>query len=329
MVLRGLPGSERGSGRARGSSPRPGKRPTSVLPQASLTAASSLRPWICSRRSTPQKSLLFRPVDSLCEVYPAAIWTRLARRLPNKRRAAGRRARAAILKALGVALPETAFTHDQLDACVAALLGAAADGHTRGIGIAAVGDTVFWDEATGCLREGQIVVPNVDSELRAKLETVVRSLAVSAWRKGRHDRSLRRAPPASTKRLEERTQGRPSCVDGHATRRNVPTNCSNTSSWNWSTAAQRSARTKRLWRCSRSSEVHAGVRVAVDKARDQIEGIRSRGVGRDPPRYVHRHPQKPTTRRRALGIRDVHSSRVEPRVRSGNGHPMRVTFAEV
>jgi len=111
----------------------------------------------------------------LFEVYPAAIWTRLARRLPHKRRAAGRQARGAILKALGVALSETAFTHDQLDACVAALLGAAADGRTPGIGIEAVGDTVFRDEATGCLREGQIVVPNVDSGLRAKLETVVRS----------------------------------------------------------------------------------------------------------------------------------------------------------
>jgi hypothetical protein len=40
----------------------------------------------------------------LYEVYPAAIWTRLARRLPNKRRSAGRQARGAILKTLGVDL---------------------------------------------------------------------------------------------------------------------------------------------------------------------------------------------------------------------------------
>lgn len=111
----------------------------------------------------------------LYEVYPAAIWTRLARRLPNKRCSAGRQARGAILKVLGVALPETAITHDQLDACAAALLGAAADGHIPGIGSDAVGDRVFWDEATGCLREGQIVVPLVDSGLRAKLETAVGS----------------------------------------------------------------------------------------------------------------------------------------------------------
>jgi hypothetical protein len=111
------------------------------------------------------------PSTPLYEVYPAAIWTRLARRLPNKRRSAGRQARGAILKVLGVALPETAITHDQLDACAAALLGAAADGHTPGIGIAAIGDTVFWDEATGCLREGQIRDPLVDPGLRVKLET--------------------------------------------------------------------------------------------------------------------------------------------------------------
>lgn len=60
----------------------------------------------------------------VCEVYPAAIWTRLARRLSNKRRRAGREARAALLEALGIALPGNAPGHDALDACAAALLGA-------------------------------------------------------------------------------------------------------------------------------------------------------------------------------------------------------------
>lgn len=114
----------------------------------------------------------------LYEVYPAAIWTRLARRLPNKKRSSGRQARGAILKVLGVVLPDAALSHDELDACAAALLGAAAEGHIAGIGVAAVGDTVFWDETMGCLREGQILVPQVDSELRGKLETVVRPWAL-------------------------------------------------------------------------------------------------------------------------------------------------------
>jgi hypothetical protein len=114
----------------------------------------------------------------ICEVYPAAIWTRLARRLPKKRRSVGRSARAAILRALGVSLPKTAFSHDQLDACAAALLGAAADGRIAGLGVAAVGEAVFWDETTTCLREGQILVPQVDSGLRAKLETLVQPLVL-------------------------------------------------------------------------------------------------------------------------------------------------------
>ncbi len=114
----------------------------------------------------------------LHEVYPGAIWTRLARRLPNKRRRQGRQARTKILKELGVALPERALSHDELDACAAALLGAAADGRIAGVGVAAVGEAVFWDKKTTCLREGQILVPQVDSELRAKLETVVRRWAL-------------------------------------------------------------------------------------------------------------------------------------------------------
>jgi hypothetical protein len=110
----------------------------------------------------------------LYEVYPAAIWTRLARRLPNKRRRDGRQARAAILQALGVAVPDGLLSHDQLDACVAALLAAAADGRIEGITVEAVGDSVFWDDETACLREGQILVPEVDSAVRTKLQAVVR-----------------------------------------------------------------------------------------------------------------------------------------------------------
>lgn len=110
----------------------------------------------------------------LYEVYPAAIWTRLARRLPNKRRSTGRQARGAILKTLGVDLPDTAFTHDELDACAAALLAASTDARIQGIGIAAVGDPVYWDPDAACLREGKILVPEVDGALLAKLQAMVR-----------------------------------------------------------------------------------------------------------------------------------------------------------
>ena len=246
MVLRGSRESDTGFDRARRRSPRPARRPTSVLPQASLTAASSLRPWICLRRSTlrdffsPQACRL-----ALYEVYPAAIWTRLARRLPNKRRRDGREARAALLETLGVLVPETLLSHDKLDACAAALLGAAADGRIRDISVVAVGDSVFWDDVTGCLREGQIVVPNVDSGLRAELQTVVRR-----WELAANARSSIVAPPRASgtaRRLE----------DGHSVarpvltvqlRRNVATSCWNYSSPSCWPAAQRSARTNRLSR---------------------------------------------------------------------------------
>lgn len=144
----------------------------------------------------------------LYEVYPAAIWTRLARRLPNKRRRDGRQARAAILETLGVLVPEALLSHDELDACAAALLGAAAEGCIRDISVVAVGDPVFWDDATRCLREGQILVPNVDSELRAELQTFVRR-----WELAANARSPTAAPPRATataRRLEDgRTVARP------------------------------------------------------------------------------------------------------------------------
>lgn len=114
------------------------------------------------------------PHTQLQEVYPAAIWTRLARSLPNKRRRDGREARAAILQALGVAVPDALLSHDELDACAAALLAAAADGRIHGIDVVRVGDPVFWDDEIACLREGQILVPEVDSAVRTKLRAVVR-----------------------------------------------------------------------------------------------------------------------------------------------------------
>ena len=128
----------------------------------------------------------------LYEVYPAAIWTRLARRLPNKRRSTGRQARGAILRTLGVDLPETALTHDELDACAAALLAAATDARIQGISVAAVGNPVYWDPDAACLREGKIVVPDVDGAVLATLQSVVRPWVVASAEPPRHV-----PPPAS------------------------------------------------------------------------------------------------------------------------------------
>jgi len=109
----------------------------------------------------------------ICEVYPAAIWTRLARRIPNKHRLAGREARVAILQVLGVAIPTAAPTHDQLDACAAALVGAAADDRIPGMKVVPVGDPVWWDTTHNCLREGPILIPQIDAALAGRLERIV------------------------------------------------------------------------------------------------------------------------------------------------------------
>src|SRR5579862_401556 len=108
-----------------------------------------------------------------CEVYPAAIWTRFVQRMPNKRCMAGRQARAELLCALGVALPSRTATHDELDACAAALLGAAADGRVSGVRVIPIGNPVFWDSTYKCHREGPILVPEVNQTVAARLESLV------------------------------------------------------------------------------------------------------------------------------------------------------------
>jgi hypothetical protein len=128
----------------------------------------------------------------LQEVYPAAIWTRLARGLPNKRRRDGRQARVAILRTLGVAVPDVPG-HDELDACAAALLAAAADGHIQGLRVVAVGDPVYWDNDAVCLREGQILIPEVDAAVFTKLQSVVRP-----WIASPEKQPLRAVRSAST-----------------------------------------------------------------------------------------------------------------------------------
>jgi hypothetical protein len=137
---------------------------------------------------------LVRTLDGSCrihEVYPAAIWARLARGLPNKKRRSGRFARAAILRELGVRLPEMPLaSHDRLDACAAALLGAIDDGRLAGVRAELVGDAVYRDERKRCLREGQILVPVISEERRGELQMVI-----SPWELPRSRKSSVMAPP--------------------------------------------------------------------------------------------------------------------------------------
>ncbi len=115
-----------------------------------------------------------RFLGGVSEVYPGHIWTILAgRHLPNKSTDEGRLARKSILEALGVSgLPELP-THDQNDACVAALLAAAADSAVPGITPTGIGSPLFADP-DGTLREGVMVAPEVTAKTRELISEALR-----------------------------------------------------------------------------------------------------------------------------------------------------------
>lgn len=101
-------------------------------------------------------------VGGASEVYPGHIWTILSGRrgLPQKATGVGRLARKRILETLGVSGLPSLPTHDQNDACVAALVAAAADGRVPGVRAAAIGSPLFTD-FDDTPREGPMVIPEV------------------------------------------------------------------------------------------------------------------------------------------------------------------------
>lgn len=108
-------------------------------------------------------------MGGISEVYPGDIWHRLAgRTIPKKSTHEGRRARKLILQALGIiGLPDLP-THDQNDACISALMAAAADGKVGDMCVRGIGSPLARDP-DGTLREGPIVVPFLSQELRESL----------------------------------------------------------------------------------------------------------------------------------------------------------------
>ena len=101
-------------------------------------------------------------VGGVSEVYPGHIWTILGNRrvLPRKSTPAGRAVRKRILEALGVVGLQGLPTHDQNDACVAALIAAAADGRVPGVSVTLIGSALVVD-IEGTLREGPMAIPQV------------------------------------------------------------------------------------------------------------------------------------------------------------------------
>lgn len=109
-------------------------------------------------------------IGGVSEVYPGNIWGRLAKRvLPKKSTTEGRQARKRILQALGVLdLPDLP-THDENDACVGAVLAAAADGKVPGVSVRGLGLPLVI-EAGGTLREGPMVIPEIAEDAQRRIE---------------------------------------------------------------------------------------------------------------------------------------------------------------
>ena len=116
-------------------------------------------------------------IGGVSEVYPGHIWTIFSenRPLPQKSTEAGRLARKRILEALGVSGLPNIPTHDQNDACVAALIAAAADGQVSGVIAVPIGAHLSLDVG-GTLREGPMVIPQVTGAAADRIADAVRDI---------------------------------------------------------------------------------------------------------------------------------------------------------
>jgi hypothetical protein len=119
-------------------------------------------------------------IGGVCEVYPGHIWNILSAGipLPKKSTGPGRLARRLMLEALGICSLPSLPSHDQNDACVAALLAVAADGQLPGVSAAFIGAPIFID-LDGALREGPMVIPVVSGRAADSIANAIREILVS------------------------------------------------------------------------------------------------------------------------------------------------------
>lgn len=103
-------------------------------------------------------------VGGIGEFYPGEGWSRLSHcRLPRKTSAVGRKVRLDWLRRFGVQFDRPAtLSHDALDACLGALVAAAADAAVPGMSVETVGLALQRGPDLQ-LREGPIVLPCVPS----------------------------------------------------------------------------------------------------------------------------------------------------------------------
>lgn len=95
---------------------------------------------------------------SIFECYPAAAWKNLSPflALRSKRTREGRNDRCQLLQRLGVVWSHQAeLSHDQIDACLCAVISAAMDDRLAKLNVSTVGEPLYIDRA-GNLREGPI-----------------------------------------------------------------------------------------------------------------------------------------------------------------------------
>ena len=112
------------------------------------------------------------------EIYPGYAWQQLGD-FEKKTRREGREQRRSALIELGVRLnPRRPYSHDQLDAAIAALLAAAGDGAADGLEAVALGEQVH-PSSEGPLREGCIIAFDPESP---KLISLRERLAMLAKR---------------------------------------------------------------------------------------------------------------------------------------------------
>lgn len=173
----------------------PDVRPTLTEPFAGFICSSLDLFNALSRAGAPISPPAF--LGGISEVYPGHIWNILCSGcvLPKKSTAAGRSVRKCVLEALGVVGLPSLPTHDQNDACVAALIAAAADDRVPGLSVAPIGSPLFAD-SDGTLREGVMVRPQVAP---ATAEIISKALGETSLREA-HARSVAvsRSVPSNT-----------------------------------------------------------------------------------------------------------------------------------
>ena len=117
-------------------------------------------------------------IGGVSEVYPGDIWKRLTTRvLPKKSGKEGCLTRRLILQALGVTHLPNLPTNDENDACISAVLAAAADSKVRGMAVRGIGLPLEIDP-NGTLREGLMVIPELSEDVQQKMEESLNEMSV-------------------------------------------------------------------------------------------------------------------------------------------------------